>query len=214
MEHVFTPAVGVSDVRGRARIPAEVEVLRQAQAERRGHLRERPVGDADGLEAAGQGLAQPRLHEQGRRSQYHHVQGAPSGPVGVPEPFDGVRPSPDLLDLVEHQHEAPARLVGPAPRLFPVPRQPFDVSHLGQQRSGLGRFGAVGGKQPGLLGLVDREVEAVLSGLPERLAHDGGLSGLPGPEHRDYPARRLGQPTDKGGHMRSLEHPHRIIVYS
>ena len=207
-EDIVAPLIRLPDEGCCPRPSSEVEVLRQVEVEGRGHLREGPVSDADGLEAAGEALAQSRLHEQRRGTQDDHSQGAVAEAVGVPQPLHCLRPPLDLLDLVEDQHGPAGRPFRFEPGLFPLAHQPFRVPLRVQPEGGRSLI-VRGGEARGLgLGLVDREVAVFQVSPRQGLEHNGGLAGLTRPEEGDDMANRLAQALDERVDLWALEGLH------
>lgn len=62
--------------------------------------------DPDHLEAPGQALGQPPLHEEWRRSEEHDPERYPLRRVLVPESLQDLRPAGDLLHLVQDKKAA------------------------------------------------------------------------------------------------------------
>ena len=95
---------------------------------------------ADQLESAGEGLAQPPLDEQGRRSEQHNFQRELRGGVFVPEQLGQARPLGDLLYLIEHQHGSPpATIAGRQPADLPLRSKPGEITAGGVVGGGVVR---------------------------------------------------------------------------
>ena len=156
-----------------AGITAVEQVPLEVPAECVSHFGERPVGDADDLESAGEAVGQALAHEQWRRAEEHDPQREAGGGVLVPQLLHEVRPAMHLLDLVEHQQAAGAaaiagclaadRPLGLDPcRVLEVRRvrrrqvagHPDGVHHLARQRGlpHLPRPGKDLDEAPGLVG--------------------------------------------------------------
>ena len=170
------------------------------------------MGDPERLEASGQALAQAGLQEQRGRSQDNHAEGAFPGAVGIPQALDGFGPTGNLLNFVQHQYEPRLGALRLGPGYLPVPDQPLGISHL--RRQYCIPADQIGLKDEGIrIGLIHCQVKALLRYPPERLAHYGGLPGLPGAENRDDAARCLVQAMGKGRDLGTLEGRHEPIVY-
>src|SRR5665647_1714966 len=170
VEHIATPAGRRSDERRGARVSPEVQVVVEAEAERLLHLRERPVGQVQLLEAACQALGEPARDEQRGGAEDDHLEGRAGARVFIPQSFDGLGPGRHLLHFVEHEHTAIGARTRPSSRpLLADPR------------------GALQGRLVGA-GVAHGHAQAIGD-----LGHQRGLADLPGAGPGLDEAPRLGQ---------------------
>ena len=195
-----------------ARVAAEEDVAVGIETKGRRHLRKGPLGHRDRLEAPSQALTQSPLHGHRTGSGDHDPQGTVREPVRIPESLDHLRPSGNLLYLVQGQHKAAAR-AGPLPCTLPTLHQPARVPH-GRREGIRGGCAASRSARDRRVRLVHRDVPKRQARSDQGLPNDGGLARLSRPENGGDPARRLHETADQRGDVVTLE-PwyHRKLAY-
>ena len=126
---VASPALRLTDQRGRSGIAAVEDVLRERPTERGLHLGKAPVREPQDFEASGQALADAPLHKERRRAEQHDPQRPARAGVRVPQRLDRLRPPDDFLHLIEDK-ERPGRapIIGEQAGRFPLLLDPDGVA--------------------------------------------------------------------------------------
>ena len=178
-DRAHPPAV-ILHKRSGPRVAAMEEEALERPAERLPHLRRRPVGQMEDLEAAGQALREPALDQERRRSEQHHLEQTLGPGVFVPQPLDRLRPAGGFLHFVEHEDGTPA-----------APREPCRLPLLRDPlRPAQGRLIGAGEH--------DRQPRRL-----DNLLHQRGLADLPRPGHHVDEPSGLRQATGEEAAVRA-----------
>ena len=136
-------------------------------------------------------------------------------PVGVPQPLYRFGPVRNLLNLVEHQNEAPFRAASLDSSALPLMHQPPRASLVSERdgffnRDKAGAFAGFrkGGVQGGRLGLVHCQITVGCLCSGQDLLYQRGLARLARSGDDDEPSGRLAQACEEDRSLRAFVGEH------